>query len=145
MYSGLRTALVLALMAMFLQVAVFLQPLLPEEFQISPVCVTIAELTLQVKSSTHQSLHHSTADTSQSHDLLQMQHSTSKHQHQLDHHCIFCTVYGHLLPHLNTEIKETFERLNIRLLAFQQAFRHVFFVLQRLFLSPQGRAPPVFA
>ena len=140
----MRTALVLALMAMFLQVAVFLQPLLPEEFQISPVCVTIAELTLKVKSSTQQSMHHSTVDSVQSHDMMQMQHSTAKHQHQLDHHCIFCTVYGHLVANLNLEIKEIVERLNIRLLAFQNAFRHVFFVLQRLFLSPQGRAPPVF-
>ena len=58
---------------------------------------------------------------------------------------MFCTVYGHLIANLNLEIKEVFERLQIRLLTFQKAFKHVFFVLQRLFLSPQGRAPPLFA
>ncbi|PJG44509.1 hypothetical protein XA39_01805 [Acinetobacter tandoii] len=129
---------------MFLQVAVFLQPLLPEQFQISRVCITIAELSTTSKSTVH-SMHQM-----QTHDLHQqniqsLQTSSSTHDHTLDHHCMFCTVYGHLIANLNLEIKEVFERLQIRLLTFQKAFKHVFFVLQRLFLSPQGRAPPLFA
>ena len=43
------------------------------------------------------------------------------------------------------EIKEILDRIQVRLVAFQKAFRHVYFVLQRLFLLPQGRAPPLFA
>ena len=144
MSGRLRTALVLALVAMFLQVAVFLQPLLPEQFQISRVCVTIAELSTTSKSTVHSMHQMQTHDLHQQ-DVQQLQTSSSKHDHTLDHHCMFCTVYGHLVAHLDFEIKEVFERLQIRLLTFQKAFKHVFFVLQRLFLSPQGRAPPLFA
>ena len=43
------------------------------------------------------------------------------------------------------EVKEVLVRIQVRLLAFQKAFKHVYFVLQRLFLIPQGRAPPIFA
>lgn len=129
---------------MFLQVAVFLQPLLPEQFQISRVCVTIAELSATSKSTLYSMHKMQTHDLHQS-DVQQLQTSSSQHDHKLDHQCMFCTVYGHLIANLNLEIKEVFERLQIRLLTFQKAFKHVFFVLQRLFLSPQGRAPPVFA
>lgn len=132
----------LALIAMWIHVAVFLQPLLPEKLQIAQVCITIAELAVQTKE-TQQLSHH--LHSKSVHDLQNMQHSDSQHKHSVDHHCIFCTVYTHLVAHLNIEIKEVFERLQIRMLAFQKAFKHVFFVLQRLFLSPQGRAPPLFA
>ncbi|OTG38584.1 DUF2946 domain-containing protein, partial [Staphylococcus aureus] len=37
------------------------------------------------------------------------------------------------------------DRIQVRLIAFKQAFSHVWFVLQQLFLLPQGRAPPLFA
>ncbi|EQB3769831.1 DUF2946 domain-containing protein, partial [Acinetobacter baumannii] len=40
---------------------------------------------------------------------------------------------------------EVLVRIQVRLVAYQQAFRHVYFALQRLFLLPQGRAPPLFA
>ncbi|MGY0204414.1 DUF2946 domain-containing protein, partial [Acinetobacter soli] len=33
----------LGFFAVFLQIAVFLQPLLPEKYQVSPVCETIAQ------------------------------------------------------------------------------------------------------
>lgn len=132
----------LALIAMWIHVAVFLQPLLPEKLQIAQVCITIAELAVQTKA-TQQTSHHAHAESM--HDLQNMQHQPSQHQHHLDHHCIFCTVYGHLVAHLNLGIQEVFTRMQVRMLAFQKAFKHVFFVLQRLFLTPQGRAPPLFA
>lgn len=138
----MRASFVLALIAMWIHVAVFLQPLLPEKFQIAQVCITIAELADQTKE-TQQTSHHSHAKSV--HDLQKMQHSDSEHKHSVDHRCIFCTVYGHLVAHLNLGIQEVFARMQVRMLAFQKAFKHVFFVLQRLFLTPQGRAPPLFA
>ncbi|HCK29908.1 MAG TPA: DUF2946 domain-containing protein, partial [Acinetobacter ursingii] len=39
----LRTGLLLGFTAVFLQVAVFLQPLLPKQYQIAPVCETITQ------------------------------------------------------------------------------------------------------
>lgn len=132
----------LALIAMWIHVAVFLQPLLPEKLQIAQVCIAIAELAVQTKE-TQQLSHHAHAESM--HDLQNMQNQPSQHQHHLDHHCIFCTVYGHLVAHLNLGIKEVFTRMQVRMLAFQKAFKHVFFVLQQLFLTPQGRAPPLFA
>lgn len=37
----LRIGLLLGFAAVFLQIAVFLQPLLPQQYQIAPVCETI--------------------------------------------------------------------------------------------------------
>ena len=41
-------------------------------------------------------------------------------------------------------IKEALVRIQVRLLAFVETFQHVYFQLQRLYLIPQGRAPPSF-
>ena len=50
-----------------------------------------------------------------------------------------------LLRQVDVGVKEILVRVQVRLVAFQQTFHHVYFALQRLFLLPQGRAPPVFA
>ncbi|KAA0661900.1 DUF2946 domain-containing protein, partial [Escherichia coli] len=42
----LRGGLLLSLVAVFLQIAVFLQPLLPEQYQVAPVCETITRALL---------------------------------------------------------------------------------------------------
>ena len=44
-----RSGLLLACAAVFLQVAVFLQPLLPKQYQIAPVCETITLALLKPK------------------------------------------------------------------------------------------------
>lgn len=44
-----RSGLLLACAAVFLQVAVFLQPLLPKQYQIAPVCETITLALLEPK------------------------------------------------------------------------------------------------
>lgn len=133
----------LAWAAIFLQIAVFLQPLLPEKFQISPVCETIVTA-LHLKQKSQHNM--SAMDMS---DMPEMHHSAkSKHhdqQHDPVHECIYCTVYGHVVANFDFEIKQVLDRIQIRLLAFQKAFKHIYFVLQRLFLMPQGRAPPLFA
>lgn len=138
---------------MFLQIAVFLQPLLPVQYQIAPVCETITRalfeqpLHLGVTALAHQS-HHST-DPHHSHEHHLKVQSAERAQPSHDHHdpnhqCQYCTVFGNLLLPPELSIQEVFVRLQVRLIAFQKAFKHIYFDLQRLFLLPQGRAPPLF-
>ncbi|OAL80951.1 hypothetical protein AY606_14070 [Acinetobacter sp. SFB] len=139
----LRSGLLFACMAVFLQIAVFLQPLLPEQYQIAPVCETITRALLLSPSSIHSSAsehsHHQVNHDTQQHD------SHAGHDHDASHQCQYCTVYGNLVLPPELDVKEVLDRIQIRLLAFQKTFSHVWFVLQRLFLLPQGRAPPLFA
>lgn len=158
-----RIGLLLGFAAVFLQIAVFLQPLLPKQYQIAPVCETITRALFQQPSShfsTHA--HSSTSSVVEHSEHLQqidadagqlaqshhahLQHTDSQHQHHdLNHQCQYCTVMGNLIlpPELN--LKPILDRIQVRLIAFQKAFKHVYFVLHRLFLLPQGRAPPLFA
>lgn len=115
-----------------------MQPLLPEKFQFSLVCVTISELKAQIQNQEiqHQHLsHHHGIDTAK----LETQKTA---HHQLDHQCMFCTAYGHLVANLEVDLNPILDRIQIRLMSFQKALKHVYFVLQRLFLTPQGHAPP---
>ena len=182
----LRLGLLLGFAAVFLQIAVFLQPLLPKQYQIAPVCETISQALSDShfyekhEQSTHHQHHLITHDSSShvinsavvqqhghqnhsqtehqhvtSHDVanhdvsvkndLQAQSTSSSHHHDANHQCQYCTVYGNLVLPPELEIKEVLDRIQVRLFAFQKAFRHVYFVLQRLYLLPQGRAPPLFA
>ncbi|EXV81471.1 hypothetical protein J832_2880 [Acinetobacter baumannii 25691_9] len=57
-----RSGLLLACAAVFLQIAVFLQPLLPKQYQIAPVCETITRALLKPKAQTEamsHAMHHS--------------------------------------------------------------------------------------
>ena len=141
----LRTGLLLGFTAVFLQVAVFLQPLLPKQYQIAPVCETITQvLRLTASSSSVHSSH--SAMQHMHHDMSAPSKPVQGHDHHdLNHQCQYCTVYGNLVLPPELEVKEVLVRIQIRLLAYQQTFRHIYFALQRLFLLPQGRAPPVFA
>ena len=142
----LRSGLLLSCIAVFLQMAVFLQPLLPKQYQIAPVCETITRALLLQPTVSHQSHQHSShhSDRPVAQDS-QLHHQNAGHHHDANHQCQYCTVYGNLVlpPELN--VKEVLDRIQIRLVAFQKAFLHVYFVLQRLYLLPQGRAPPHFA
>lgn len=153
----LRIGLLLGFTAVFLQIAVFLQPLLPKQYQIAPVCETITQALVQShfyekhQQSTHHQ-HHSASLTQEAlgHQHLMAHHEPAvqeqtSHHHDAGHQCQYCTVYGNLVLPPELEVKEILDRIQVRLVAFQKAFRHVYFVLQRLFLLPQGRAPPVFA
>jgi hypothetical protein len=127
---------------MLLQITVFMQPLLPEKFQFSLVCVTISDLKAQIQ---HQELHHQHVSHHHGVDTVKLEAAKNAHHHQLDHQCMFCTAYGHLVANLEIDLNPILDRIQIRLMSFQKAFKHVYFVLQRLFLTPQGRAPPLFA
>ena len=166
----LRFGLLLGFTAVFLQIAVFLQPLLPKQFQIAPVCETISQalteshfyekkqqrlnhqlhatshdLNAQHDHQNHSIVEHQQFTVQLDHTEHQAQASSHSHHHDANHQCQYCTVYGNLVLPPELEIKEIVDRIQVRLIAFQKAFRHVYFVLQRLFLIPQGRAPPLFA
>ena len=141
-----RGGLLLSLAAVFLQIAVFLQPLLPKQYQIAPVCETIAQTFDLSALQHHKAMSHADSHMQHMPRMLEKAQSAPAHDHHdLNHQCQYCTVYGHLILPPELDVKEILVRIQVRLLAFQQAFRHVYYALQRLFLLPQGRAPPVFA
>ncbi|MCH7392070.1 DUF2946 family protein [Acinetobacter dispersus] len=145
MFSLFRCGLLLALTAVCLQIAVFLQPLLPKQYQIAPVCETITKALLLPQAGTAQS-HSAHSKHHHSHQLEHAQVSMPQHDHHdPNHQCQYCTVYANLVLPPELGVKEVLVRIQIRLVAYQQAFKHVYFALQRLFLLPQGRAPPFFA
>ncbi|MDQ8996774.1 DUF2946 family protein [Acinetobacter soli] len=141
-----KIGLLLGFTAVLLQIAVFLQPLLPKQYQIAPVCETIAQTFDLSALQHHKAMSHEDSHMQHMPSMLEKAQSVPAHDHHdLNHQCQYCTVYGHLILPPELDVKEILVRIQVRLLAFQQAFRHVYYALQRLFLLPQGRAPPVFA
>lgn len=142
----------LGIYAVLLQIAVFLQPLLPEKYQISPVCETIAQALQLPHSVTFPSHdHHSTSEQqySMSHHMQHAAHvsssdiTASHHHHDAGHQCQYCVVYSHVVPLPDIDLKQVLIRIQVQFLAFIENYFHVFFQLQQLFLIPQGRAPPL--
>ena len=127
----LRAGLLFAFAAVFLQIAVFLQPLLPTQYQVAPVCETITRALL-IATDVH----------TQHHFKVQSGHIQHDH-HDANHQCQYCTVYANLVLPPDLDIKQVLDRIQVRLIAYQKTFKHVWFVLQQLFLIPQGRAPPL--
>lgn len=128
--------LIIAFATVLLQLAVYLQPILPEKFHIAPVCMSIMHNLLSPER--HQHVHESYHDLV--HHLSDAEHH---HDHnQLNHQCQYCTVYGDLVLPFDFGVKEIFERLQVKLSFYRNAFRHVYYSLQKLYLLPQGRAPP---
>ncbi|MEE9903176.1 MAG: DUF2946 family protein [Acinetobacter haemolyticus] len=145
MLSLFRCGLLLAFTAVCLQIAVFLQPLLPKQYQIAPVCETITQALLLPKVITAHN-QHAQHSSHHGHQFDQTQAAVSQHDHHdPNHQCQYCTVYANLILPPELGVKEVLVRIQIRLVAYQQAFKHVYFALQRLFLLPQGRAPPLSA
>lgn len=141
-----KIGLLLGFTAVLLQIAVFLQPLLPKQYQIAPVCETIAQTFDLSALQHHKAMSHADSHMQHIPSMLEKAQSAPAHDHHdLNHQCQYCTVYGHLILPPELDVKEILVRIQVRLLAFQQAFRHIYYALQRLFLLPQGRAPPVFA
>ncbi len=139
----LRQGLLLGFAAVCLQIAVFLQPLLPEQYQVAPVCETVS---LALAESNYYAVQQSHAEHSHQQHNQSIKAPPQPHDHHgLNHQCQYCTVYGNLVlpPELN--LITVIDRIQVRLIAFQKAVHHVYFVLQRLYLIPQGRAPPLFA
>lgn len=152
-----RSGLLLAFATVCLQLAVFLQPLLPEQYQIAPVCELItlslfASSRIQSIDQNNNHTEHLNSDRSAKARAIHLdQHADSSvldvknnyyHQHDANHQCPYCTFYGHLTMPPELGVKEILFRIQVRLLAFSNNFQHVYFQLQRLYLIPQGRAPP---
>ncbi|ATZ64890.1 DUF2946 family protein [Acinetobacter bereziniae] len=136
-------------MAMFLQTVVFIQPLLPEKYRIALVCVTISDAFSKTISTAQQHSSHRLSDHSHQQHMLNedqnFQTVQSTHQHDAGHECPYCTVFANLTTGLDFSFDEVLDRLFVRMLAFEYNFQHIYFALQRLYLLPQGRAPPLFA
>ena len=134
---------------MFLQTVVFIQPLLPAQYRIALVCVTISDaFSNSLSADQQQNVDHLSEHHHQHHmmDDDQKAHTTqSPHQHDVGHECPYCTVFANLTTGLDFSLEEVFDRLYVRMLTFQRNFQHIYFDLQRLYLLPQGRAPPFFA
>ena len=69
----LRSGLLLSFAAVFLQIAVFLQPLLPAQYQIAPVCETITRALLLPAPAAHSSIAQHSAHDSASRHSAQLQ------------------------------------------------------------------------
>ncbi|QQN40895.1 DUF2946 domain-containing protein [Acinetobacter sp. CS-2] len=148
----------LGLSAILLQIAVFLQPLLPEKHSVFSVCKTIAvALDLQVNS-THKTLnfptshphahhHTSAADQNDVQVVTDVQDQHAPHQQQNDSHsthdCQFCLVHSYTLPLLDTKLRPVLVRTQTLLLFFSASVPHVLTPPAPWFLIPQGRAPPL--
>lgn len=170
-----KTGVLIAIATVMLQLAVILQPLLPEQYQVAPVCEKISAIVITqstaLKNSALTHLNHvshqahvarfaiATVDqhASQVHMQSQQPHYDpvalmlqkqvqSRDQphdhHNSQHQCLYCVVYGLLVMPPHNDVVVIFWRTQQRLLAFQQQLQHLYFALQRLYLVPQGRAPP---
>ena len=143
----------LGLSAILLQVAVFLQPLLPEKQHFSSVCKTVVQALFsdQAKSANPLSAdhtHHSsniTASNSNSNQTIthSAQHQDSSEQDShANHECEYCLVYSFALPLLDTKLRYVLIRTQIRVLAFNTAFSSSRFERVLFFFLLQSRAHP---
>ena len=143
------SGLLLAFATVLLQIAVFLQPLLPEQYQIAPACETISNaFRNKLSEAVDTQVHTSTSKSFAFHFIDHDQHQKvsadgGHHHHDVNHQCQYCTFYANLILPPEIGIKEMLIRIQIRLLAYVQTFRHVYFELQQLYLLPQSRAPPI--
>lgn len=146
-----RGGLVLSLIAVLLQIAVFLQPLLPARYQLAVACDTIIQALsafnqdhhIQSAALDHTNSHTHDHTNHEQHALHTTFDNAAHHNHHaIDHECLYCKVYGHVLPMLHINLDLVTDRIQLRLGLWQQRFRQHYFNLQRLYLTPQGRAPP---
>lgn len=131
------TGLIIAFATLILQLAVYIQPILPEKFHIAPVCMSIMHNLLSPELHQH--------DHDSYHELVDHL-SDDRHHHdhnQLNHQCQYCTVYGDLVVPFDYGINEVLERIQVKLSFYRNTYWHVYYSLQKLYLLPQGRAPPL--
>ena len=126
----------LAFATLLLQIAVYIQPLLPEKFHIAPVCMSITHNLLSAEQ--HYHAHESYHDLV--HHLNDLHHHDDHNNH--NHQCQYCTVYADLVIPFDLGVNEVFEHIQIKLSSYRTAYWHVYYSLQALYVLPQGRAPP---
>jgi hypothetical protein len=140
MRTGLvnRGGILLGFWAVCLQLLVFLQPLLPTQFQVAPLCEVVASALQPMQHASpepHTQHHISSSDTSQTHPA---------DHHDVLHQCLYCTVYANILLLPQLAIPTILLRTQVRWLWFKRHWDYVDALLQSLFLLPQSRAPPLF-
>lgn len=148
------SGLLLAFATVLLQISVFLQPLLPEQYQIASVCETISQpisehynqqQLFQSLDQLHQSdLQHTEAvhDHAVQQWLYQPVKQHSHHLHDLSHQCQYCNVYGNLILPPTLGVSEILVSIHVRILTEQKSVLLAFFERKFLYLLPQSRAPP---
>lgn len=151
---------------MVIQIAVFLQPLFAEHFQVASVCKTVAlalkldrysppiqhpvvyfEETVETEHQ-QQTKGHDPAFYAHLNGHVHLEQASSQLQHKSMQHydggqCLYCAVLSYSLPLSDSKVKPVLIRIHLRFLAFIKRFAHVYYELLRLFLFPQGRAPPI--
>ncbi|ENU81344.1 hypothetical protein F975_01209 [Acinetobacter sp. ANC 3789] len=126
-----RYGLFFGLMALLLQNLVFWQIAMPKSMQTNVICEQISTA-LEQSNMPISHMYMSAAEHSQ----IQKQHD------KMLQHCHFCELFHHLSPITEPNLTLIEDKILVRLIVFA-ALSYVFFYLRRLFLCPQGRAPPV--
>lgn len=131
-----QIGLCFGLLALLFQNLVFWQMAMPKSMQSNMICAQISAALDQMPSNMS---HHDNMMMPDEHAHAQI-HSKQQHDDMLQH-CHFCQLYHQLsaLPEINLDLIET--KILVRLIVFA-SLAYVFFYLRRLFLCPQGRAPP---
>ncbi|MHA3102869.1 DUF2946 family protein [Acinetobacter sp. ANC 3791] len=126
-----RYGLFFGLMALLLQNLVFWQVAMPKMMHDNMVCA-------QISAALEQS------NMPMSHMYMSaVEHSQIQKQHdKMLQHCHFCELFHHLSPITEPSLTLIEDKILVHLIVFA-ALSYVFFYLRRLFLCPQGRAPPV--
>ncbi|MHA3083037.1 DUF2946 domain-containing protein [Acinetobacter sp. ANC 5383] len=127
-----RYGLFFGLMALLLQNLVFWQVAMPKMMHDNMVCAQISAALEQ----SNMSMPNMQMFSATEHAQTQQQHD------KMLQHCHFCELFHHLSPITEPSLTLIEDKILVRLIVFA-ALSYVFFYLRRLFLCPQGRAPPV--
>lgn len=144
---------------MLLQLLMFWQVLLPKQWQVLPICQKISLALTPQHQMAHASvfpsriqshttmmshaMHPLPVDDRQAHESASTQ-PAKKHSHLLLHDCPFCILHTQFAPTPYVSLKVYKTVVEVWLIHRQHVWRAVYFALQRLFLQPQGRAPPIW-
>lgn len=139
--------------AIFLQIVVFIQPLLPEKYSVFRVCNTIVTA-LHLEITNSKQLSPLTALDSykyqdrgvrqtHTHHLINLQnHHQQNNDLQISDHCQLCLVHSYILPLLDTKIRVVLVRIQTLFLFFKTTILYKQPLNALGFLIPESRAPP---
>ncbi|KAA8735580.1 DUF2946 domain-containing protein [Acinetobacter qingfengensis] len=127
----IRFGILLGILAVLLQNMVFWQALLPKKMYQNQVCIEIIH-----------AMDHSVVPSSHHH--LALQQSSLEHHVKIDStmDCHFCQLFHSSLA-ISISSPQLIEIRTLMRIIYLTISWYIFFYLQRLFLCPQGRGPPV--
>ncbi|MDQ8951507.1 hypothetical protein RFH42_00815 [Acinetobacter rudis] len=143
----------LGLIAILLQIIVFLQPLLPEKYSVFRVCNTVVNaLYLKGAHTTQQSPltklglyedHANGMRQTHTHHFINLQnHHQQNKDSQIDDYCQFCLVHSFTLPLVDTKHRTVLIRIRTLLLLSKTTIFYKPALNALEFLIPESRAPP---